>query len=154
MGEKGFSRQREEPGAVEGLLVFEHAEDGVQELTLAGADRRPKRSAISRSDWFSAHRGWRIHHAVCDVCEPVIGMRRSAMKVVVFAFVACLMVAMVAKAHQGGLDDLGCHYTKSRSEYHCHRGWFAGRTFRSKAEAKREADRLHLPKPAKKKRTK
>ncbi len=36
MGEQRFFRQGKEPGAVEGLLVFEHAEDGVEELAQDG----------------------------------------------------------------------------------------------------------------------
>ena len=36
LGEERFCRQREEPGAIEGLLMFEHAEDGVQELAHDG----------------------------------------------------------------------------------------------------------------------
>ena len=76
------------------------------------------------------------------------------MKVLVYAFITGLMVATMAKGHQGGLDDFGCHYTKNRSEYHCHRGWFADRTFRSKAEVRRQWKQLQLPRPAKKSKPK
>ena len=72
------------------------------------------------------------------------------MKALVYALVMCLMLAIVAKGHGGGLDELGCHADKRKDNYHCHRGPLAGRTFRSKAEAEKEWDRERLPKPAKK----
>jgi len=76
------------------------------------------------------------------------------MKVLLYAIVACLMLAIAAKGHGGGLDELGCHDDKRSDNYHCHRGPLAGQTFRSKAKAQREWYRLRLPKPAKKKQTK
>jgi hypothetical protein len=76
------------------------------------------------------------------------------MKILVYAVAACLMLAVGAKGHGGGLDELGCHNDKRLDNYHCHRGPLAGRTFRSKAEAEREWDRLRLPRPAEKKQAK
>jgi hypothetical protein len=76
------------------------------------------------------------------------------MKVLLYAIVVCLILVIVAMGHGGGLDELGCHSDQRRGNYHCHRGPLAGQTFRSKAEAEREWDRLNLPRPAKKKQTK
>ena len=73
------------------------------------------------------------------------------MKCLLYASVACLMVAVVARGHGGGLDELGCHNDKREGNYHCHRGPLAGRTFRTKAEAESEWRRLPLPLPPKKK---
>ncbi len=81
-------------------------------------------------------------------------MRRGTMKVSLYVIVACLMLASVARAHGGALDELGCDNAPRRSNYHCHRGPLAGQTFRSKAEAQTEWRRLGLPRPPKKKHTK
>ena len=73
------------------------------------------------------------------------------MKALVCAIVTCLMLAIVAKGHTGGLDNLGCHNDRRWKYYHCHEGPLAGRTFHSKAEAKKEWDRQRIPRPEKKK---
>jgi hypothetical protein len=76
------------------------------------------------------------------------------MKALLCASLACLMFAVAASAHEGGLDELGCHYDKRAGNYHCHRGPLAGRAFRSKAEAKSEWRRYNVPVPPKKKKAK
>ena len=48
---------------------------------------------------------------------------------------ALLILPPPLRAHSGGLDSLGCHYSRKAGGYHCHRGPLAGRSFGSKAEA-------------------
>ncbi len=48
----------------------------------------------------------------------------------------------VAAAHEGKLDSMGCHYARGNRNYHCHEGKLKGRTFRSRAEAIRNYNRL------------
>ncbi len=43
--------------------------------------------------------------------------------------------ALLAWAHDGELDDLGCHEDPITSGYHCHKGALEGREFVSRAEA-------------------
>lgn len=49
----------------------------------------------------------------------------------------------LAFAHEGNLDDLGCHYGKSK--YHCHRGELEGKTFSTSGEARRLLDQIKKP---------
>ena len=37
-------------------------------------------------------------------------------------------------AHGGGLDKYGCHHDKKAGSYHCHRGEFQGKSFKSQEE--------------------
>ena len=53
----------------------------------------------------------------------------------VLPILALLAITAFAYAHSGGLDALGCHNDKKRTEYHCHRGQLAGERFQSKAVA-------------------
>ena len=76
------------------------------------------------------------------------------MNALLYASVACLMFAVTAKGHGGGLDELGCHNDRREGNYHCHRGPLAGKAFRSKGDAKREWRRFTLPLPPKQKRAK
>ena len=76
------------------------------------------------------------------------------MKALFLASVACLMFAVAASGHEGGLDELGCHNDRRERNYHCHRGPLTGRTFRSKAQAKSEWRRYNIPLPPKKKKAK
>lgn len=46
-----------------------------------------------------------------------------------------------ARAHGGGLDDLGCHHVSETGAYHCHRGPLDGRSFESEAAARRALGR-------------
>lgn len=45
-------------------------------------------------------------------------------------------------AHEGKLDSMGCHYARNNRNYHCHEGRLEGKTFRSRAEAIRNYNRL------------
>jgi hypothetical protein len=40
--------------------------------------------------------------------------------------------------HEASLDPYGCHDNIKRADYHCHRGKFAGRTFKSRLEMLRQ----------------
>jgi endonuclease YncB( thermonuclease family) len=56
----------------------------------------------------------------------------------VFAALALVITTpVVALAHGGGLDSLGCHHNRQLGGYHCHRGSLAGQSFASKSEALR-----------------
>lgn len=57
--------------------------------------------------------------------------------VLIAATVVAALHPLIASAHGGGLDALGCHNDRKRGGYHCHRGPLAGRSFSSKAEAMR-----------------
>lgn len=48
----------------------------------------------------------------------------------------------VALAHENKLDSMGCHYARGHRNYHCHEGKLKGRTFKSRAEAIRNFNRL------------
>ncbi len=54
--------------------------------------------------------------------------------VVGFAMVGLMAVSPAVMAHDGGLDEFGCHQDHERGEYHCHQGLMARRTFRSRQE--------------------
>lgn len=45
-----------------------------------------------------------------------------------------LVVPIPTDAHDGVLDQFGCHYDKEHKNYHCHRGEFKGGSFDSKTE--------------------
>ena len=58
------------------------------------------------------------------------------MRLAAFATVVLVTATpVVALAHGGGLDGLGCHHNRKLGGYHCHRGSLAGQSFRSKSEA-------------------
>ena len=44
---------------------------------------------------------------------------------------------VLAWAHGGGLDSMGCHNDRKRGEYHCQKGELAGQSFPSKQAALR-----------------
>ena len=46
-----------------------------------------------------------------------------------------ITAAVLAHAHSGGLDKLGCHHNRKQGGYHCHRGELDGQRFPSKDEA-------------------
>ena len=48
----------------------------------------------------------------------------------------------VAVAHEGKLDSMGCHYARNNRNYHCHEGKLKDRTFKSRAEAIRNFNRI------------
>lgn len=53
------------------------------------------------------------------------------------AWVMVLSLAVLpagAQAHGGGLDGYGCHHNRKQGGYHCHRGEFAGQSFKSQVE--------------------
>jgi hypothetical protein len=50
----------------------------------------------------------------------------------------CFGLSGVADAHSGMVDGYGCHRGPDKTSYHCHKGEFAGRTFKSKADFLRE----------------
>ena len=54
--------------------------------------------------------------------------------------------AGVAQAHEGKIDSMGCHYARNHRNYHCHKGKLKDRTFKSRAEAIRNYNRIHTPK--------
>lgn len=60
-----------------------------------------------------------------------------------------LVVALVGPssviAHDGDVDVLGCHQDRAIGSYHCHRGWLAGLSFPSKAEAERALEAIAPP---------
>lgn len=55
---------------------------------------------------------------------------------------ATALLPSPAFAHGGGLDSYGCHHNRKAGGYHCHRGVFAGRSFKSKEEMLSELQRL------------
>ncbi|MCI0724078.1 MAG: YHYH domain-containing protein [Acidobacteria bacterium] len=65
--------------------------------------------------------------------------------------VSLLATPLVASAHGGGLDSLGCHHNRKAGGYHCHRGELAGRSFSSKADAMKalEGKKEAAPEPTK-----
>jgi len=50
------------------------------------------------------------------------------------------------QAHEGEIDSMGCHYARTHKNYHCHKGKLKDRTFKSRAEAIRNYNRIHAPK--------
>lgn len=55
-------------------------------------------------------------------------------RIVLVLLAAVLVLPELALAHGGGLDAHGCHHDRKHGGYHCHRGSFAGRSFKSQAE--------------------
>lgn len=54
--------------------------------------------------------------------------------------------ATTAQAHEGKIDSMGCHYARNHRNYHCHKGKLKGRTFKSRAEAIRNYNRIQKKK--------
>lgn len=51
-----------------------------------------------------------------------------------------------ALAHEHKLDSMGCHYARGHRNFHCHEGRLKGRTFKSRAEAIRNYNRIQKDK--------
>lgn len=49
---------------------------------------------------------------------------------------ALVLAGVPARAHNGGLDSLGCHHDRKHGGYHCHEGPLAGRSFMSEDDAR------------------
>src|SRR5215831_8863793 len=49
-----------------------------------------------------------------------------------------LGVSSIGETHSGLVDGYGCHRGPDKVSYHCHQGQFAGRTFKSKEDFRRE----------------
>ena len=86
------------------------------------------------------------------MCADEVG--RITMKALLYAGVACLILTVAGSGHEGGLDELGCHYDRRERNYHCHGGPLAGRAFQSKGDAKLYWRHYNIPLPPKKKKAK
>ncbi|RMF24408.1 MAG: hypothetical protein D6760_03355, partial [Deltaproteobacteria bacterium] len=64
-------------------------------------------------------------------------------------FILLIALPSSAAAHSAGpLDRYGCHADRRRGDYHCHRGEFQGRHFKSKAamlDARRNGEEAPPP---------
>ena len=87
--------------------------------------------------------GGRYHVVGCILAGPSpdhsigfsIVLRRSALANTLALMIIAFCVGD-ARAHGGGLDDLGGHNEKKTGTYHLHRGPLSGRNFDSKSDAK------------------
>ncbi len=93
--------------------------------------------------WLNGHR---VVHSQGSMSPPEFDVTphvqaRAAMKA--RRLRACTTILLLsalpvlAWAHGGGLDSMGCHNDRKRGEYHCQKGELAGQSFPSKQAALR-----------------
>ncbi len=76
---------------------------------------------------------------------------RETMRLVLSLSLCFFLIAAPAWAHDGVVDNDGCHPDLKQGRYHCHRGPLAGQSFSSGAEARgalKEAQPSRAPKAA------